>query len=92
MSAVLQSDRRLLTRRCKAQIAELGLPPVLKLGKLKKQLENQRGRDIWVLPEPSLPTEITGMWLGTAKRDYVLFEKISSRFLSTQRSSMNSHT
>lgn len=75
MTAVLRSDRRRLTRRCKAKIAELDLPPVLKLGRLKKQLEAQRGRDIWVLPEPSLPTEITGVWVGTAERDYVLFRE-----------------
>ncbi len=69
---MLGSSRRQLERSCKAKIAGLDLPTPLRLGELEKRLEAVRGRELWILDDKGeLPAEITGLWVGTATRDYV---------------------
>lgn len=73
---MLGRRRRDLQRSCLARVSELDLPVPLQLSVLKQRLEDQRGRDIWVLPDKGeLPPEITGLWLGAAQRDYVYFRE-----------------
>lgn len=69
------SDHRQLERVCRRRIAELDLPSPLQLAELKTRLETRRGRELWVLPDQGeLPPEITGLWIGTATRDYVYYQ------------------
>lgn len=73
---MLGSRRRELRRSCQARVAALALPTPLQLPVLKQRLEEQRGREIWVLPDKGeLPAEITGLWLGAKTRDYVYFRE-----------------
>lgn len=73
---MLGSRRGKLQRSCEARVAALDLPTPLQLPVLKQRLEEQRGREIWVLPDKGeLPPEITGLWLGAKTRDYVYFRE-----------------
>lgn len=63
----------LLERSCRATLTRLDLPPQFRLRDLVARLEERRGRELWVRPNELLPVEITGMWLGTPDRDYVLY-------------------
>lgn len=73
---MLGRRRRDLHRSCLARVSELDLPVPLQLSVLKQRLEEQRGREIWVLPDKGeLPPEITGLWLGAAQRDYIYFRQ-----------------
>lgn len=73
---MLGSRRRQLQRACQARVAALDLPSPLRPVLLKERLEEQRGREIWVLPDRGeLPPEITGLWLGARTRDYVYFRE-----------------
>lgn len=69
------SDHRQLERVCRRRIAELDLPSPLQMAELKTRLETRRGRELWVLPDQGkLPPEVTGVWIGTATRDYVYYQ------------------
>lgn len=71
---MLGAKGRRLKRSCEARIADLGLPSPLQVSQLKRRLEAERGREIWVLPDQGqLPPEVTGLWLGAAARDYVVY-------------------
>ena len=71
---MLGTERSRQRRVCAARIAALDLPAPLQLAGLKKTLELQRGREIWVLPDRGeLPPEITGLWVGASTRDYAYY-------------------
>ncbi|MEP6462958.1 MAG: hypothetical protein ABJC62_05955 [Frankiaceae bacterium] len=69
----IRGRSRQLERSCQDKIARLDLPAPFRLRELAARLEEQRGRELWVLGSKVLPAEITGLWVGTVTRDYVFY-------------------
>src|SRR5659263_725722 len=73
MSLMRRTSHHWLERSCRARVGRLNLPPQFRLSQLAACLEEQRGRELWVMRNEGLPAQITGLWVGTPTRDYVFY-------------------
>lgn len=66
-------------RECEAVVAALEIPEPFDLESLCRRIGEQRERPILLLPTPMVFGNLCGLWLGTAKADYVFYEENTSR-------------
>jgi hypothetical protein len=66
-------------RACEALVAALDLPDPFDLAEMCARLGNQRGRPIVLMATPMALGNLCGLWLGTAKADYVFYEQDTSQ-------------
>lgn len=72
-------SRVLVRRDCKALVAALEVPSPFGLEAFCRILGENRGKPINLLPTPMVFGNLCGLWLGTAKADYVFYEENTSR-------------
>lgn len=66
-------------RECEALVARLDLPVPFDLGQMCALVGQQRGHPIVLMPTSMSMGSLCGLWLGTAKADYVFYEHDTSR-------------
>lgn len=72
-------NRTHVRRSCEALVAALDVPSPFQLGEFCRSLGESRGKPITLLPTPMVFGNLCGLWLGTAKADYVFYEENTSR-------------
>lgn len=71
-------DYKSLRRRCAAQVRELDIPTPFDVNELCRRLAVKRGRSLTLLPMEMEPGSPCGLWVSTAKADYIFFEARTS--------------
>jgi hypothetical protein len=66
-------------RECEALVATLDLPDPFDLAELCSRLGKQRGKPIVLMPHSMVFGNVCGLWMGTAKADYVFYEQDTSK-------------
>ena len=64
--------------RCRAVLADVGVPDPFSVDAFLERLIAQRGRPIRLMPMDSSPGAPCGMWLKTERADYVFHERAST--------------
>ena len=72
-------NREQARRECEAVVAALDIPEPFDLESLCQRVGEQRARPIVLMPTPMVFGNLCGLWLGTAKADYVFYEENTSR-------------
>jgi hypothetical protein len=70
-------------RRHSTIIRELDIPRPWDLGRFVAGLEHRRGRPIRLCPFRAAPGAPCGLWIGTARTDYVYYEAAATPFHAT---------
>ena len=71
-------DYKSLRRRCKAQVRELDIPDPFDAAELCRRLAVKRGRPLALLPIELSAGGPCGLWVSTAKADYIFYEARTS--------------
>jgi hypothetical protein len=69
-----------LRRRCLAELSTLFIPRPFSLEEFRAALEGQRSRPLNLVPTSTAPA-CTGVWLATAKADYIFYERRAAPLL-----------
>lgn len=72
-------NRDQVRRACERLVAQLDIPEPFDLESLCHGIGLQRARPIVLMPTPMVFGNLCGLWLGTAKADYVFYEENTSR-------------
>jgi hypothetical protein len=65
-------------RRCEQLVGRLELPDPFELPTFCASISEQRNRPLVLLPTPMSLGTLCGLWMGTAKGDYVFYEQHTS--------------
>ncbi|SDY91081.1 protein of unknown function [Amycolatopsis xylanica] len=72
---------RRLKKHCRSIVRGVGLPQPFSVARLCHKLSAQRGRPLYLLPFPVLPTAggPCGLWIATAESDYIFYEENTTK-------------
>lgn len=70
---------RELRRRCRRLLNELDIQPPLDVAELCRRVGDQRGRPIRLIAHPIPVPGPFGVWIATAKADYILYQRETSK-------------
>jgi hypothetical protein len=68
-------NREQSRRECESLVAALDVPRPFDLNALCARIGEQRGKPIVLMATPMSTGNLCGMWMGTAKADYVFYEQ-----------------
>lgn len=68
-----------LRRRCRRLLRELDISPPLDVPELCRRVGRQRGKPIRLIPHPIPVPGPFGVWIATARADYILYQQETSR-------------
>lgn len=71
-------SRARVRQECEALVASLEIPFPFDLETLCRRVGEQRGKPILLMPTEMVFGNLCGMWMGTAKADYVFYEQDTS--------------
>ncbi|GAB2848812.1 hypothetical protein [Lentzea nigeriaca] len=70
---------RELRRRCRRLLNELDIQPPLDVEELCRRVGDQRGKPIRLIAHPIPVPGPFGVWIATAKADYILYQRETSK-------------